>query len=202
MNLFRLALEDLHRTDVLKRLVAGAAQGDVDAFMGAAAQLTWAGGWADALRDLVPLGTVPSAIRNAFRDAWYRSATEELGLKRTLTLDLLHQDHLLLDGLALLLPVPAGPTPSLVYRAQSLRDYRAGRVGCWWTPDREHATSLWSITSGPSEHVGDHVLLEAQAPAGAIVHGTADDIEVVLDPSRLDAIRVVGVRRDPEALAA
>lgn len=199
MNLLRVALEDLHRADVLRRLVAGAAQGDVDAFLGAACQLTWAGGWADALHALVPLGTVPDAIQTAFRDAWEASASDALGLKRTLVLDLLCQDRLLLDGLALLLPAPAGPMPAVLYRAQSARDYRVGRVGCWWTPHREHADVLWLNTAGSGEHVGDHVLLEVQASAGAIIHGTADDIEVVLDPSRLVAIRVAGVRRDPEA---
>ena len=196
MNILRLALEDLHRADVRKRLVAGAAQGDVDAFLGAACQLTWVGGWASALRDLVPLGTVPSAIQTAFEAAWHRSATDALGLKRTMTLDLLYKDRLLLDGLALLLPAPAGPMPAVLYRVQSLRDYRAGRIGCWWTPDRELATSLWLSTSGAGEHVGDHVLLEANAQPSAIVHGTADDMEIVLDPSWLAAIRVAGVRRD------
>jgi len=204
MNLLRHALEDLHRADVLRRLATGAAQGDVAAFLGAASQLTWVGGWADALRALVALGTVPGAIQTAFRDAWEASASDALGLKRTLTLDLLCQDRLLLDGLALLLPAPAGPTPVVLYRAQGMRDYRAGRVGCWWTPYREHAAALWLATSAPVEHVGDWVLLEAQAQPGAIIHGTADDIEVVPDPSRLAVIRVVGVvgvrQGDPDAV--
>ena len=198
MNILRLALEDLHRADVVKRLVAGAAQGDVGAFLGAASQITWSGGWADALRDLMPLGTVPDAIQHAFQAAWQASASDALGLKRTMTLDLLGRDRLLLDGLALLLPAPAGPMPALLYRAQLLRDYRALRIGCWWTSEREHAYVLWLGTSGAGEHVGDHVLLEAQAQPGAIVHGTADDLEIVLDPSRLAAIRVAGVRRNPE----
>lgn len=196
MNILRLALEDLHRADVLKRLVAGATAGDVDQFLGAAAQLTWSGGWADALRALVPLEAVPSAIQSAFRAAWQSSAADSLGLKRTLTLDLLGEDHLLADGLALLLPAPAGPIPTTLYRAQSLRDYSAGRVGCWWTPDREFADALWIGTSGAGEHVGHHVLLATEAPAAAVIHGTVDDLEHCLDPRRLTAVRVIGVRKD------
>ncbi|MCK2057193.1 hypothetical protein [Methylobacterium sp. 37f] len=200
MNIVRLALENQHRDDVLQRLVAGAAQGDADAFLGAAVQLTWAGGWAAALPGLLALETMPSVIQDAFQAAWCSSASDAFGLKRTLTLDLLGQDHLLADGLALLLPAPSDSMPTLLYRAQSLQDYRAGRVGCWWTPERELATSLWLVTSAASEHVGDHVLLATQASAGAVICGTPDDLDIVLDPRLLQSVRVVGVRRnDPEA---
>lgn len=205
MNALRLALEELHRADVLKRLVAGATTGNTDAFLGAAAQLTWSGGWADALRALVPLGTVPDTIRSAFQGAWQNSAVDNLGMKRTLTLDLLGEDHLLADGLAILLPAPSGSLPPVHYRAQSLRDYNAGRIGCWWTPDREFADALWLATSGAGEHVGHHVLLATEVPATAIIQGTVEDIEACLDPRQLTSIRMIGVCRDdyePEQIAA
>ncbi|MEZ0253480.1 MAG: hypothetical protein ACAH20_21405 [Methylobacteriaceae bacterium] len=204
MNTLRLALEDLHRADVRKRLVAGATTGDADAFLGAAAQLTWSGGWADALRALVPLGTVPDTIRSAFQNVWNSSVSQEFGLRRTMTYDLLGQDQLLADGLRLLLPQP-NRTPLVLYRVQSLEDYRAGRVGVWWDGDRSSALSLWLTTSAAREHDGMAVLLKAEAPAEAIVTGEPDEFGVVVDPSRLGSVRALGVLRfdqEPEQIAA
>ncbi|KAB1068552.1 hypothetical protein [Methylobacterium planeticum] len=206
MGVLRLALEDLHHADVLKRLVAGAAQGDVSAFTGAAAQITWAGGWTDALRALVSLGIVPGAIRDAFQAAWHCSASEEFGMKRTLTVDLLGQDRLLVDGLNVLLPpVRPDPMPRTLFQVRSLQDCRAGIVGAWWTPHRDYATALWLTTSEIREHTGERVLLVTEAPATAVVYGTNNGIEVLLDPHRLKTVRVVGQYapdRDDENTAA
>ncbi|MFK5596354.1 hypothetical protein ACFZ8E_05035 [Methylobacterium sp. HMF5984] len=193
MTIFRIALEDLHKADVLKRLVASATHGDVDAFMSSAAQLTWAGGWESALSALIPLGPFSDAVREAFQIAWHGSASQEFGTKRFLTTDLLGKDRLLLDGLsALLPPVSPDPLPQTLYRAQSLRDCRAGHVGPWWTPDRDFALSLWAMTSAPAEHVGRHALLVTEAPATAAVYRAAYDAEVLLDPRRLGTVRMVG----------
>lgn len=203
MNALRLALEELHRADVLKRLVASATTGDADAFLGAAAQLTWSGGWADALRALVPLGTVPDTIRSAFQNVWDSSVSPEFGLRRTLTIDLLGQDQLLADGLRLLLPQPVR-MPLTLYRLQSLADYRAGRIGAWWDGDRSSALSLWLNTSAACDD-GKIVLLQTEAPAEAIVTGEPDELGVVVDPRRLGSVRAVGVLRfdqKPEQIAA
>jgi hypothetical protein len=193
VTIFRIALEDLHKADVLKRLAAGATQGDADAFLGALTQLTWAGAWESAMRALVPLSPVPDAIRDAFQIAWHGSASKEFGTKRFLTVDLLGKDRLLIDGLgALLPPVSPDPLPKTLYRAQSLLDCRAGHVGPWWTPDRDHAVALWVTTSAPVEHVGERVLLATEAPATAAVYRADYDAEVLLDPRRLGTVRVVG----------
>lgn len=195
-NLLRLALEDLHRADVLKRLVAGAAQGDADGFLGAAAQVTWPGGWADALRILVPLGAVPGAIQDAFYTAWQGSTLYGFGLRAALTLDLLGQDALLLDGLAVLLP-PAQPvpTPATVYAVAPLDGYQSGHLGCWWTTERSLALSVSLATSAFHEWDGDLVLLATEAPPSAIVYG-ADDLEVLMDPRRLGPVRMHGTLGD------
>lgn len=195
-NLLRLALEDLHRADVLKRLVAGAAQGDADAFLSAAAQVTWPGGWADALRLLVPLGAVPGAIQSAFRDAWQASASQPFGLRRTLTCDLLGQDALLLDGLAILLPpVRPAPKPATFYAVTPLDGYQSGHLGCWWTTERSLALPVSLATSAFHEWDGDLVLLATEAPASAIVYG-AEDLEVLMDPRRLGPVRMLGTLGD------
>ncbi|MGW5959348.1 hypothetical protein [Methylorubrum thiocyanatum] len=203
MNALRLTLENLYRADVLKRLVAGATAGDADAFLGAAAQLTWSGGWTDALRALVPLGTIPDAIRSAFELVWDSSVSPEFGLRRTLTIDLLGQDQLLADGLRLLLPQPVR-TPLTLYRLQSLADYRAGRIGAWWDGDRNFALSLWLNTSAACDD-GEIVLLKSEAPAEAIVAGEPEEFGVVVDPRRLGVVRALGVLRfdqEPEQIAA
>ncbi len=204
MNALRLALEELYRADVRKRLVAGATTGDVDAFLGAAAQLTWSGGWADALRALVPLGTVADAIRSAFQHVWDSSVSQEFGLRRTMTYDLSGQDQLLVDGLRLLLP-EIDQTPLTLFRVQSLADYRAGRIGVWWDGDRSSALSLWLTTSAAREHDGRAVLLTTEAPAEAIVTGQPDEFGVVVDPRLLGSVRALGVLRfdqEPEQIAA
>ncbi|GEL39920.1 hypothetical protein MEX01_05110 [Methylorubrum extorquens] len=203
MNALRFDLENLYRADVLKRLVAGATTGDADAFLGAAAQLAWAGGWADALRALVPLGTVPDTIRSAFQHVWDHSVSQEFGLRRTLTIDLLGQDQLLADGLRLLLPQPVR-TPLTLYRLQSLKDYRAGQIGAWWDGDRSSALWLWGTTSAACDD-GKIVLLQTEAPAEAIVTGAPDEFGVVVDPRRLGSVRALGVLRfdrEPEQIAA
>lgn len=204
MNALRLTLENLYRADVLKRLVAGATTGDAEAFLGAAAQLTWTGGWADALRALVPLGTVPDTIRSVFQHVWDSSVSQELGLRRTMTYDLLGQDQLLVDGLRLLLPQP-NRTPLVLYRVQSLADYRAGRIGLWWDGNRSSALSLWLTTSAACEHDGTAVLLKTEALAEAIVTGEPDEFGLVVDPRRLASVRALGVLRfdqEPEQIAA
>jgi len=204
VNALRITLETLYRADVLKRLVAGATTGDADAFLGAAAQLTWTGGWVDALRALVPLGTVPDAIRSAFQHVWDSSVSQEFGLRRTMTYDLLGQDQLLVDGLRLLLPEIA-QTPLTLFRVQSLADYRAGRIGVWWDGDRSSALSLWLTTSAAREHDGTAVLLKAEAPPEAIVSGQPDEFGVVVDPRRLASVRELSVLRfdqEPELVAA
>lgn len=203
MNVLRLDLENLHRADVRKRLVASATKGDADAFLGAAAQLKWSGGWADALRALVSLETIPDTIRFAFLHVWDSSVSLEFGLRRTLTIDLLGQDQLLADGLRLLLPQPVR-TPLTLYRLQSLADYRAGRVGAWWNGDRSSALWLWGTTSAACDD-GKIVLLRVEAPAEAIVTGEPDELGVVVDPRRLGSVRALGVLRfdqKPERIAA
>ncbi|ACK86127.1 hypothetical protein [Methylorubrum extorquens] len=200
MNALRLTLENLYHADVLKRLVAGATTGDADAFMGAAAKLTWSGGWADALRALVPLGTVPDTIRTAFERVWEHSVSQEFGLRRTLACDLLGQDQLLADGLRLLLPQPVR-APLTLYRLQSLKDYRAGQIGAWWDGDRSSALWLWLNTSAACDD-GKIVLLQTEAPAEAIVAGEPDELGVVVDPRRLGSVRAVGVLQEPERIAA
>lgn len=192
-NLLRLALEDLHRADVLKRLVAGAAQGDADAFLGAAAQVTWPGGWVDALSALVALGAVPGAIQDAFYTAWQGSTLYGFGLRANLTLDLLGQDTLLLDGLGTLLPPSRPvPTPATFYAVAPLDGYRSGHLGLWWTTERSLALSVSLATSAFHDWDGDLVLLETEAPASAIVYG-ADHLEVLVDPRRLGQVRMLGM---------
>jgi hypothetical protein len=204
-NLLSLALESLHRADVIKRLVAGAAQGNVDAFLGAAAQVTWAGGWVDALRALVPLKTVSDTIRDAFLGSWESTASQPLGLRRTLPCDLLGQAALLIDGLSVLLPPPQPtPAPATLYAVAPLNDYRAGDLGLWWTSEQSLAFTV--SRAGAAFHEwgdGPLILLATNAPASAVVYAV-DDLEVLLDPRRLGPVRVVGVlaENQGDALAA
>ncbi|GJD31903.1 hypothetical protein PMNALOAF_3167 [Methylobacterium adhaesivum] len=192
----RLALESLHQADVLRRLVAGAAQGDADAFLGAAAQVTWPGGWVDALRALVALGTIPNAIQGAFLDAWQASASQPFGLRRTMTCDLLGQDALLLDGLSVLLPTTQPiPAHATFYAVAPLDGYKSGHLGLWWTGERSLALPVSVATSAFHEWDGDLVLLATEAPASAIVYN-ADDLEVLVDPRRLGPVRVLGTLKD------
>lgn len=205
-NLLSLAIESLHRADVLERLVTGAAQGDADAFVGAAAQVTWAGGWVDALRALVPLGSVPGVIRGAFLSAWQSTASEPFGLRRTLTYDLLGQDALLLDGLAVLLPpVQPAPTPVTLYAVAPMDEYRAGHLGLWWFAEQGLALSV--PLEGAAFHEwgdGPLVLLSAETLASAVVAYGSTDLEMLVDPRRLGPVRVVGVLAEDResALAA
>lgn len=202
-NLLRLALDGLYRADVLKRLVAGAAKGDVDAFLGAIAQAMWPGAWVDALRALVPLGTVPSTIREAFQHAWQSSASQTLGLQRTITCDLLGRDALFLDGLAVLMPsVQPDWMPATVFRVMPLDAYEAGDLGLWWTSERNSAVPVSLATSALHEWDGELVLVAAETP-GAVAYGT-DEHEVLLDPCRLRSVRMIGtlVEDRENALAA
>lgn len=190
-NLLRLALDDLYRADVLKQLASGAAQGNVDAFLGAIAQATWPGAWVDALRALVSLGTVPSTIREAFQSAWQSSASQTLGLRRILTCDLLSQDALLLDGLAVLMPsVPPDRMPATVFRVMPLDAYEARDLGLWWTSERSLAVSVSLATSAFHEWDGSLVLVAAET-LEAVAYGT-NELEVLLDPRRLRSVRMIG----------
>jgi hypothetical protein len=202
-NLLRHALDDLHRADVLKHLASGAAQGDADTFLGAIAKLTWPGAWVDALRALVSLGTVPSTIREAFQRAWQSSGSQTLALRRILTCDLLGQDALLLDGLAVLMPsVQPDWMPATVFRVMPRNVYRSGELGLWWTTEFDLAVPVSLATSAFHEWDGDLLLVSAETP-GAVAYDT-DAFEVLLDPRRLRSVRVIGtvVEERENALAA
>lgn len=202
-NLLRLALDDLYRADVLERLASGAAQGDVDAFLSAIAQATWPGAWVDAMRALVSLGTVPSTIREAFQSAWQLSTSQTLGLRRILTCDMLGQDALLLDGLAVLMPsVQPERMPTTVFRVMPLNAYKAGDLGLWWTSERSLAVPVSLATSAFHEWDGGLVLVAAET-LGAVAYGI-NELEVLLDPRRLRSVRMIGtvVEACENALAA
>lgn len=206
MNILRLAHEELRRADVLDRLVVSASQGDVDAFLGAVAHITWPGGWVHALHAVVPLGSVPGAIRDAFGGAWQGSASQMLGLRRTLTLDLLGQDALALDGLAVLLPpVRSVPMPETVYRIAPRDTCQDKHIGLWWTGERSLALPVSLATSAIHEWGdGDLVLLSAEAPATAVLAFGSNDLELLVDPRLLRSVRAVATLKiaGEDALAA
>lgn len=192
MTTLRLALADLRQNDVIQRLVAAAGQGDGDAFVEAADQLDWAGGWERAFRALAPLGNVPEAIQTVFEIMWHCSESQYFGVKHTLTTDLIGHDHLLADGLKLLLPPSMPhPMPATIYRGQGTVDHLLGRRGCWWTGDRDYAE--WFATSRIRAHVGARALLATEAPAEAVIYA-ANDTEIIVDPRRLGIVRMIEPR--------
>ena len=106
----------------------------------------------------------------------------------------LDDDGLLLAALCVLLPPYKGDGLSL-FRGEQAGRYAAGKLGFGWTPKREAAEMFASGLC--ASYDGGGVLLEATAPARAIIAGPSahsgwlDEHEHVVDPSRLRNIRPV-----------
>jgi hypothetical protein len=106
----------------------------------------------------------------------------------------LDDDALLLAALRVLLPTYEGEGLCL-YRGEQAGRYAAGKLGFGWTPKRESAEMFASGLC--ASYDGGGVLLEATAPAEAIIAGPSahsgylDEHEHVVDPSRLTDVRPV-----------
>ncbi|MBN8850038.1 MULTISPECIES: hypothetical protein [unclassified Sphingomonas] len=106
----------------------------------------------------------------------------------------LDDDGLLLAALRVLLPPYEGEGLSL-FRGEQAGRYAAGKLGFGWTPKRQAAEMFASGLC--ASYDGGGVLLEATAPAEAIIAGPSahsgylGEHEHVVDPSRLTDLRPV-----------
>jgi hypothetical protein len=106
----------------------------------------------------------------------------------------LDNDGLLLAALRVLLPAYEGEGLCL-FRGEQAGRYAAGKLGFGWTPKRQAAEMFASGLC--ASYDGGGVLLEATAPAEAIIAGPSahsgylGEHEHVVDPSRLTDLRPV-----------
>ena len=106
----------------------------------------------------------------------------------------LDNDGLLLAALRVLLPAYEGEGLCL-FRGEQAGRYAAGKLGFGWTPKRQAAEMFASGLC--ASYDGGGVLLEATAPAEAIIAGPSahsgylGEHEHVVDPSRLTDLRKV-----------
>jgi len=131
-------------------------------------------------------GAMVIAIRTDFHLAW---TVRGFRLREALA-----DDGLLLAALRVLLPPYEGDGLSL-FRGEQAGRYATGKIGFGWTPKREAAEMFASGLC--ASYDGGGVLLEATAPAEAIIAGPSahsgwlDEHEHVVDPSRLTNVRPV-----------
>jgi hypothetical protein len=186
-NLFerRLWERNRRRKAAIKGLALGAMQGDLRLFYESSSE---ASSHYDARRVALRLlrrtdQAVHPVVQTYFAENWGHMADKWRSS--------INDDRLLLDTLRLLLPPYTGPA-IVVYRGDASARERDGTYGFCWSGDKEVARQhakfdFWRGCEGGS------VLVEAYAPAEAVIHllGDRTEEEYVIDRRRLRDIRVL-----------
>lgn len=188
-----LDLEEQHRRHLtIANFVNSAIGGNAAKLKATIPALDWPGAWRLTFENVVKIGAVHPAARDAFKSYWRdfldepgKALRSDLPSIWPLTRDLDGYPTLLADGLRLLLPAaPARPAPAPValFRGGRLSEHGEGRHGCWWTPDPTFAEMFARMRSCSTVGLGQVVM--AVDPGDAIVV-QLDALQFLLDPTRL-----------------
>jgi hypothetical protein len=182
------AAEQVREREAVRAFVEGVRLADIGRFGEGVRRLDTCGDWCwrRALRAVAAITDAPDTFRQQVLDAW---VTWGDGFR-----DRARDDLLLADALRAVLPPYDGPARTL-YRGTGMFERRRRLYGLSWTASREVA---WSFGNGMYRTCdGGSVLLETQAPVGAIIstpthYGDAyGEVEYLVDRRCLQGIRVL-----------
>lgn len=169
MCIVNIDLEEKHRHHlIIADFINSAIGGNAAQLKATIPALNWPGARRSTFENVVKIGDVHPAARDAFK-----------GYSR----DLDGYPTLLADGLRLLLPAaPTRPAPVALFRGGRLSEHGEGRHGPWWTPDPTCAELYARMRSRSTGGLGEVVM--AVDPGDAIIC-EIDALQFLLDPTRL-----------------